>query len=67
MKLDPDKKEPQPAGFMIAGGIPVTGMARVNEKLVMDGNIGTRFLIDWNLTLDLAKGRAWLAPATTAH
>jgi hypothetical protein len=52
---------------MIAGGIPVTGMARVNEKLVMDGNIGTRFLIDWNLTLDLAQGRAWLAPATTAH
>jgi len=67
MKLDPEKKEPQPASFMIAGGIPVTGMARVNEKLVMDGNIGTRFLIDWNLTLDLAKGRAWLAPATTAH
>ena len=66
LKLDPGKKEPQPASFMIAGGVPVEGMARVNETLTMDGNIGTRFLIKWELTLDLAKGRAWLAPATTS-
>jgi len=65
LKLDPDKKEPQPASFKIAGGIPVEGMARVNQTLIMDGNIGTRFLIKWDLTLDLAKGRAWLAPATS--
>jgi len=38
-------------------------MARINDSLIMDGNIGTRFLIDWDLTLDLAKGRAWLASA----
>jgi len=63
MKLDPNKKEPQPAHFTIVGGVPVEGMARVNESLIMDGNIGTRFLIDWDLTLDLSKGRAWLAPA----
>lgn len=63
LKLDPSKKEPQPANFEIAGGIPVTGMARVNETLIMDGNLGTRFLIDWDLTLDLSKGRGWLAPA----
>lgn len=62
LNLDPAKKEPQPASFTIAGGIPVGGMARVNETLTMDGNIGTRFLIDWVLTLDLAKRRAWLAP-----
>jgi len=62
LKLDPAKKEPQPASFEIAGGIPVEGMARVNETLIMDGNIGTRFLIGWDLTLDLSKGRAWLAP-----
>jgi hypothetical protein len=31
--------------------------------LIMDGNIGTRFLINWDLTLDLKNGRAWLAPA----
>ena len=66
LKLDPTKKEPQPASFMIAGGIPVEGMARVNETLTMDGNIGTRFLIKWDLTLDLAKGRAWLAQVTSS-
>jgi len=65
LKLDAGKKEPQPASFLLAGGIPVQGMARVNETLIMDGNIGARFLINWDLTLDLAKGRAWLAPAKT--
>lgn len=63
LKLDPSKKEPQPASFKLAGGIPVGGMARVNETLIMDGNIGTRFLIDWDLTVDLSKRRAWLAKA----
>jgi hypothetical protein len=63
LKLDPGKKEPQQASFTIAGAIPVEGMARVNETLTMDGNIGTRFLINWDLTLDLSKGRAWLTPA----
>ncbi|MFZ0062685.1 MAG: hypothetical protein WAL47_11670 [Pyrinomonadaceae bacterium] len=57
------KKEPQPASFSLVGGIPVTGNVRVNETLIMDGNIGTRFLINWDLTLDLKNGRAWLAPA----
>jgi len=65
LKLDPNKNEPQRASFTLAGGIPVEGMARVNEKLIMDGNIGTRFLIDWDVTLDLAKGRAWFARVKT--
>jgi hypothetical protein len=63
LKLDPNKKEPQPAKFMMAGGVPVEGMARVNETLIMDGNIGARFLINWDVTLDLVHVRAWLAPA----
>jgi hypothetical protein len=63
LKLDPDKKGPQPASFELAGGIPVEGDARINDTLIMDGNIGTRFLIKWDLTLDLSNGRAWLAPA----
>lgn len=63
LNLKTGMKEPQPATFKLSGGIPVTGDARVNETLIMDGNIGTRFLIHWNLTLDLARGRAWLAPA----
>jgi hypothetical protein len=60
LNLDPAKKEPQAASFKIAGGIPVEGMARVNDTLIMDGNIGTRFLQKWDLTLDLSRGRAWL-------
>lgn len=63
LNLKTGVKEPQAASFNLAGGIPVSGDARVNETLIMDGNIGTRFLINWNLTLDLARGRAWLAPA----
>lgn len=56
-------KELQPLKMELAGGIPVEGNARVNDTLIMDGNIGTRFLQNWDLTVDLAKGRAWLAPA----
>jgi hypothetical protein len=63
LNLKTDVKQPQPAKFMLVGGVPVTGDARVNETLIMDGNIGTRFMIDWDLTFDLDKGRAWLTPA----
>ena len=28
--------------------------------LIMDGNISNQFLKNWILTLDLARGRAWL-------
>jgi hypothetical protein len=66
LNLKTGMKEPQPASFRLAGGVPVGGEARVNESLIMDGNIGTRFLIDWNLTLDLARGRAWLAAVKSA-
>jgi hypothetical protein len=67
LNLKTGMKEPQPASFRLAGGIPVGGEARVNESLIMDGNIGTRFLINWNLTLDLARGRAWLSSAKSAN
>lgn len=62
MGLDVEKKE-QATKFEIAGGIPVEGQVRINPTLTMDGNIGTRFMIDWDLTLDLASGRAWLSRA----
>jgi hypothetical protein len=64
LNLKTDVKGPQPAKFMLVGGIPVTGDARVNETLIMDGNIGTRFMIDWDVTFDLAKGRAWVTPVS---
>ena len=60
LNLKTDVKQPQPAKFMLVGGVPVTGDGRVNDTLIMDGNIGTRFMIDWNVTFDLGKGRAWL-------
>ena len=63
LNVKTDTREPQPANFSLVGGIPVTGNVRVNETLIMDGNIGTRFLVSWDLTLDLEKSRAWLAPA----
>ena len=59
--LDPDKKEPQPVKFELAGGIPVEGTARTRD-LIMDGNIASQFFKKWVLTIDLASGRAWLAP-----
>ncbi len=62
LNLKMDVKGPQPAKFMLVGGISVGGDARINDTLIMDGNIGTRFMIDWNLTFDLAKGHAWLTP-----
>jgi hypothetical protein len=62
--LDPDKKEPQPVEFQIAGGIPVEGTARTPD-MIMDGNIGAQFFKKWVLTVDLASGRAWLAPHST--
>jgi hypothetical protein len=63
LNLKTDVKQPQPAKFVLVGGVAVAGDARVNDTLIMDGNIGTRFMIDWDVTFDLGKGRAWLTPA----
>jgi len=60
--LKPDQKPPRHATFTLLGGIAVSGSTRTRD-LIMDGNIGNQFLRNWNLTLDLARGRAWLAPA----
>lgn len=59
-ELDPEKKEPQNGKVTLENGVEVAGPFRVNPTLIMDGNIGTRFLINYDLTLDLAHGRAWL-------
>lgn len=60
--LDPSIKHAQRLTMRISPGITVEGMARVDD-LILDGNIGKDFLDHWNLTLDLANGRGWLAPA----
>lgn len=59
--IDADKKGPQPISMRIDGRVPVEGMARVNDTLIMDGNIGTPYLVHADLTLDLANGRAWVS------
>jgi len=64
LNLKTGVKGSQPANFMLVGGIPVGGDARVNDTLIMDGNIGTHFMIDWDVTFDLAKGRAWVTTAS---
>ncbi|HSB26734.1 MAG TPA: hypothetical protein VLE19_02715 [Pyrinomonadaceae bacterium] len=63
LKLKTGTKEPQPLTLNIGGKIPLTSVARVHDTMIMDGNIGTIFLRNWDVTLDLAKGRAWVAQA----
>jgi len=60
--LDPKVHEGQQVDMKLTGGIDAHGAARVLD-CIMDGNIGQGFLSHWLLTLDLAHGRAWLAPA----
>jgi hypothetical protein len=62
LNLDPSADKPQAATFNIAAGITVAGKVRTPQGMIMDGNIGSQFLENWCLTLDLANGRAWLAP-----
>lgn len=61
--LAADLSKPTPAKFELANGITVEGNART-RSLIMDGNIGAQFLNRWELSLDLAYGRAWLTPIT---
>jgi Aspartyl protease len=49
--------------FRLADGIVVATPVRTRD-LILDGDISARFLNDWNLTLDLKYGRAWLSPVT---
>jgi hypothetical protein len=59
--LDPKSRATQQATLTIAG-IAAQGDADVRD-LIMDGNIGQRFLRHWLVTLDLRHSRAWIAPA----
>lgn len=62
--LKPDLSTPELAHFVLANGIAVECLTRTRD-LIMDGNIGAQFLNNWNLTLDLKQGRAWLSPAVS--
>jgi hypothetical protein len=62
--VDPTAHVPQPIRAALASGIVLTGNTKVVAGLIMDGNIGIRFLRAWNITLDLKHGRAWFAPVS---
>lgn len=59
--MKPDTTSPVSGSMTLANGIVVSGSTRTGN-LIMDGNIGAEFLNHWILTLDLDKGRVWLAP-----
>lgn len=67
LNLDSASKAHQTVSLTIGGKVSVTAPARTASHLIMDGNINVPFLQKWDVTLDLAAGRAWVAPAATSH
>jgi hypothetical protein len=60
--IDPANPKRQPIHVVLAPGLVLQGTARPIDGLIMDGNIPIHYLKDWIITLDLANGRAWVAP-----
>jgi hypothetical protein len=63
--LDPNVKTAQLLDAKLAGGVALHGRALVQD-LILDGNIGLPVLARWAVTLDLARQKAWIAPADEA-
>lgn len=61
--VDTTQAVSQPVRFAIGGRVPVATVARTLPHMAMDGNLGVTFLRQYDVTLDLAAGRAWLTPA----
>jgi predicted aspartyl protease len=58
-----DNSGPQPLRAELVGGVPLTTERALTASMIIDGNIGAPTLAQWIVTLDLAHGRAWIAPA----
>jgi hypothetical protein len=58
--FDPDKG-PRMGSFPIGKGIEASGFV-MPAGITLDGNLGMPFLKNYLVTLDLARGRVWLAP-----
>lgn len=59
LQLDPAHKGAQKLAMTLAGGIPLTANARVDD-LIVDGDIGAPVLRQWIVTLDLGHQRLWI-------
>ena len=61
--LNSGEADVQDLTLPLVPGVVIHGRARVGD-LIMDGDIGRDFLNRWDLTLDLAREKGWLTPAT---
>lgn len=59
--LDPRLKTPQHVNIILDDGSTFAGSARLLD-LILDGNLGTSFLSQYDVTVDLSHGLAWLHP-----
>ncbi|WP_342249535.1 hypothetical protein [Sphingomonas sp. OTU376] len=58
--MDPAMEGKQPADFEVLGDIRATTPDAFTPDMIMDGNLGMPFLRNWVVTLDLARGLAWI-------
>lgn len=60
--LDSTAAGPQHAEFDLLPNVRVATDRAFTPDMTIDGNLGMPFLRRWLVTLDLASGRAWIAP-----
>jgi hypothetical protein len=63
-QLDTTVQTPQRVQLTVGGRVPVRTVARTLPGMAIDGNLGVTFLREWDVTLDLAAGRAWLTASS---
>ena len=64
--LDSTAAGMQHAAFDLGAGVRVDSDRFLTPDMIIDGNLGMPFLRHWIVTLDLATGRGWIAPAPDA-
>jgi hypothetical protein len=58
--MNPAAEGKQAADFAVVGDIRATTGDAFTPDMTIDGNLGMPFLRNWVITLDLARGRAWI-------
>lgn len=58
--LDPAAEGKQRADFPVLGDIRATSSDAFTPDMIIEGNLGMPFLRNWTITLDLARGLAWI-------